>query len=134
MNKRLRVLLVALAGVIGLILYLQTGSHFTLPTVKDESTAKTGIEFSFDTPPKILKPAAFTVNVTMRDHDTTVPVKVEFVMPEMKMPTNIVTPTGKDSVYKGSAMLTMSGKWLAIITVRSKTGPIVDQMVPFNVP
>ena len=102
--------------------------------MRDETSAASGMDFSFDSPPKLLKPSAFTINVHVKDHSAGDPVEVEFMMPAMAMPKNVVKASPSSGSYKGTAMLTMSGKWLATVTVKTKTAGIIDQTFPFDVP
>ena len=134
MNKRVRLLLVVLAAIIGVILYFQSHIHFALPPIHDESSTKTGIDFKWESPPKLLKAAPFEVNVMTKDHVASDIVKVEFIMPSMNMPGNTVTPKLDGGVYKGAAMLTMSGHWIATVTLYTKSSGILDETIPFDVP
>jgi hypothetical protein len=128
-------LLVSLALVIGVILYFQSNFHPELPAAKDESSMRSGTTFAFASTPKLLSPTPFTVQINLKDPTDVQSVTVEFVMPEMKMPENKVAPImTKPGTYSGSATLTMSGKWLAEVSVHTKSSGILGQTVPFDVP
>jgi len=95
---------------------------------------QSAIHFHFESRPTLLAPLPFTVTVPA-DTSNKLHVVVEFIMPAMAMPKNIVAPRNmKPGVYSGTTILTMSGDWVAIASVESSGRLLAQQRFPFRVP
>ncbi|MDR3710486.1 MAG: FixH family protein [Capsulimonadaceae bacterium] len=92
--------------------------------------------FSFDAPPHILWPAPFQVTlISAKGRPIDANVTVEFVMPAMPMPKNVVAlKEASPGHYTGTATLTMSGAWVAVITSTIPGKSTRVRRVPFNLP